>query len=494
MKRILIAAFCCFFISLCNAQQTKPIIVEGRYTAGGYEAQPNESVASIQLLNDTLLQISAAFERNDYRFVIDNSQNLLNQNIEDPRIYTVMAIAYENLEDFDNALYYATQAIAKRPSSVEAYTTRAYAYYKKNDMLRAREDIDTALKFNPKSSRAQKIREIIVADSSSLRQAKKKAAVAKGKELPPWFFVYVVSVIFVIVVFMLIRYKGLLKGPVDEHGRRLKEVNIKEQYNFIRPIGEGGMGKVYEAYDNVLKRKVAVKRIRPELLKSHYVREQFLSEARMVAMLRHPFIVEIYTVIETTNSLYLVFEYVDGQTLETRLDIDSYIPFNEVKEIFGSVCKGLMYAHSNNIVHCDLKPGNIMISDSGVAKVMDFGVAKKIADGEQTDSRTVAGTPAYMSPEQQKGFMTRQSDIYSLAVCLYEALVGQVPWSVKGFDITTKKIVLPSEISPYIPKEVDDLIERSLNDDPSKRIQSVEEFWDILESAEEATHKQDSPE
>ena len=150
-------------------------------------------------------------------------------------------------------------------------------------------------------------------------------------------------------------------------GRKLKEVNIKEQYHFIRPIGEGGMGKVYEAYDNALKRKVAVKRIKPELLRSDYVREQFLSEARMVAMLHHPCIVEIYTVIETVNSLYLVFEYVDGQTLETRLDIDSYIDFEEVKNIFESVCKGLSYAHAQNIVHCDLKPGNIMIADSGVA-------------------------------------------------------------------------------------------------------------------------------
>lgn len=125
-----------------------------------------------------------------------------------------------------------------------------------------------------------------------------------------------------------------------------------------------------------------------------------------------------------------------------------------------------------------------MISDSGIAKVMDFGVAQKVTEENENSSRPVAGTPAYMSPEQQKGFTSKQSDIYSLAVCLYEALVGQVPWSVKGFDVTTKKIVPPSQIASYIPKEIDELIIRSLDEDPAKRIQTVEQFWDILKNAQ----------
>jgi len=320
-------------------------------------------------------------------------------------------------------------------------------------------------------------------DASIIKKPKAATKGGGGLGLPPWFFVYVICVIVVMFAFMILRYRGLARGAVDDKGRQLKEVNIKEQYNFIRQIGEGGMGKVYEAYDNVLKRKVAVKRIKPELLKSSYVREQFLSEARMVAMLRHPCIVEIYTVLETTNSLYLVFEYVEGQTLETRLDIDSFLGFEETKEIFKTVCEGLAYAHSHNIVHCDLKPGNIMISDSGIAKVMDFGVARKITDEDGGGARTIAGTPAYMSPEQQTGFMTKQSDIYSLAVCLYEALVGQVPWSVQGFDISTKKIVPPSAVCQGVPEAVDELIEMSLNEDPAKRIQTVQEFWDILDNA-----------
>ena len=481
MARLLLAAFFCAIPLFSFAAQAAPIIVEGRYSAGFKNIEDGADIKKATALENALNEINRKLESGDYNTAIAACQSLLDNNYDDPRIYTIMAMAYENSKDFDNAYYFASQAIAKTPSNVEAYTTRARSYLEKKDFLRATEDIDTALKLNPRSSRAMSVRDMITEAQKPSRKAKRSLS---DYHLPPWFFVYFVCVVLVITFYVVLRYYNVFGGPVDVKGRKLKEVNIKEQYHFIRPIGEGGMGKVYEAYDNALKRKVAVKRIKPELLRNDYVREQFLSEARMVAMLHHPCIVEIYTVIETANSLYLVFEYVDGQTLETRLDIDSYIDFDEVKDIFESVCKGLSYAHSNNIVHCDLKPGNIMISDSGIAKVMDFGVAQKITDDKKNHAHPVAGTPAYMSPEQQKGITSKQSDIYSLAVCLYEALVGQVPWSVKGFDVTTKKIVPPSKIAPYIPKEIDELIIRSLNEDPAKRIQSVEQFWDILKNAQ----------
>lgn len=481
MTKLLMAVLFAFIPLFGFAAQAAPIIVEGRYSAGFKNIEDGSNIKKAAALENALNEIERKLETGDYTTVLNACQSLLDNNYDDPRIYTLMARAYEESKDFDNAYYFASQAIAKSPSNVEAYTTRAHSYLERKDIMRATEDIDTALKLNPRSSRAKSVQDLI---NEAQKPAKKKRASLSDYRLPPWFFVYFVCVVLVIAFYVVLRYYNVFGGPVDVKGRKLKEVNIKEQYHFIRPIGEGGMGKVYEAYDNALKRKVAVKRIKPELLRNDYVREQFLSEARMVAMLHHPCIVEIYTVIETVNSLYLVFEYVDGQTLETRLDIDSYIDFDEVKNIFESVCQGLSYAHSQNIVHCDLKPGNIMIADSGVAKVMDFGVAQKITDDNEDKSHPVAGTPAYMSPEQQKGITSKQSDIYSLAVCLYEALVGQVPWSVKGFDVTTKKIVPPSQIAPYVPKEIDELIFRSLNEDPSKRIQTVEQFWDILKNSQ----------
>lgn len=122
-----------------------------------------------------------------------------------------------------------------------------------------------------------------------------------------------------------------------------------------------------------------------------------------------------------------------------------------------------------------------MIYGNDQAKVMDFGVAKKSVDHE-TGARTVAGTPAYMAPEQQKGFMRKQSDVYSLALCLYEALVGQVPWTVKGFDIANKKIVPASKLAPHIPPAVDGLLSDALKEEPKERIQSIDEFWSRLEA------------
>ena len=113
---------------------------------------------------------------------------------------------------------------------------------------------------------------------------------------------------------------------------------------------------------------------------------------------------------------------------------------------------------------------------------MDFGVAKKIDN--QTGARTVAGTPAYMAPEQQRGFMRKQSDVYSLALCVYEALVGQVPWTVKGFDIAKKQIVPASKLAPHIPQAVDAVLTDALKEDPKERIQSVQEFWKRLDAIE----------
>jgi len=467
--------FCALSFSFA---QNSPFFIEGKYAQSAPVSGVNERQKA-DLLNNTLTEIEIALDSQNYDKVINLSQSLIKENFTDYRLYSYQAMAYEQLDDCNNAEYFATKAITLAPSAVDPYVTRANCYFKNKKIPLATRDIEKALFLNPKSERAQKAKKDIYADPVKST----KDTTDKTDNFPKWFTKYLIIIGLIFIVLLYLRYRN--PEYVDGQGRRLKEYNIKEQYKFIRLIGEGGMGKVYEAYDNALKRKVAIKRIRPELLKNGTFREQFLSEARTVAMLRHPSIVEIYTVIETTTSLYLVFEYVDGQTLETRLDIDNYIPFKEIKEIFRSVCAGLSYAHSLDIVHCDLKPGNIMIADFGPAKVMDFGVAQKIAkDKKDKETFSVAGTPAYMSPEQQKGFTSKQTDIFSLGVCLYEALIGVVPWGVKGYNLNTQKIVKPSAINPRFPKELDDLLEKALAKDPNERIQTVEEFWKALESCE----------
>ena len=467
-------------LSLPAFAQQNAIIIEGPYGAEQTQISNQEEAKKLNSLNQTVKELTNAAKREEYSFVQEEATKLLAQGVQDYRVERLLALSYERQNNCKNAIYYASQAIARQPADAQSFTIRASCYYKNGDNLRASEDIERALELNPNYLFAQDLKNLIDNHDSQVLKHKMKAK--PKRKLQPWFFAYLVCVLFFIAILLFWHFKTVY-ALKDKKGTAYKGINIKEKYDFVRQIGEGGMGKVYEAYDNILKRKVAVKRIRPELLKSERIREQFLSEARMVAMLRHPCIVEIYTVIETANSLYLVFEYVDGQTLETRLDIDNNLPLEKVKQILSSVCKGLAYAHSQDIAHGDLKPGNIMIADHGIAKVMDFGVAKKLAGGDSKEAKNLAGTPAYMSPEQQKGIMSKQSDIYSLAVCLYEALCGQVPWTMPGFDVETKKIVPLSQLIPDMPPAVDALIERCLKEDPKERVQSVEEFWERLSKA-----------
>lgn len=460
------------------AQPGAPLIVGGNFSD---RVNTQQTIIFDQKTRDAeIASLNQRLKNKDFAGTIKRINELASKNFLDQRFYLLLAIAYDGLHQYNDVIYSAGEAIAVAPQDPRAYILRAQAYLQTGDYERCRIDADKALRLNPKSQLALKVKREL--DEKTKASLSVKSSAKGQTQTPQWLIIYFLAVVGAIIVFIYLRYEDVFRrGPKTAFSRR--EVEVKEQYDFLRQIGEGGMGKVYEAYDKVLKRKVAIKRVRPELVRSAYVREQFLAEARMVALLRHPCIVEIYTVIESESSLYLVFEYVDGQTLETRLDIDGRIPFSEAKKIFDYVCRGLHYAHSQDIIHCDLKPGNIMIKEDGTAKVMDFGVAKKSMEGD-TGARTVAGTPAYMAPEQQKGFMRKQSDVYSLALCLYEALVGQVPWSVKGFDIATKRVYPPSRLAPGIPKEIDKLLEDALREDPRERIQSIDEFWSRLNAIE----------
>ncbi len=471
-----------------SSQPAEPLLIRGSFSTYS-NTNANTQVFDKEAREKELKNLRLQLKEGKYQEVISRINSLTANNFLDEHFYILLAIAYDGLEDPPHVIYYATQAIAVSPQDPRPYLLRASAYIKQENFERAKYDLDTALKLNPDSDLGLQLKTQLAQKSPELVPAPvQKSATPRRTETPHWMFIYVVAILLSVLLFLYCRYEDLFTKPKNEFAR--KEVEVKEQYDFIRQIGEGGMGKVYEAYDKVLKRKVAIKRVRPELVRSAYVREQFLSEARMVALLRHPNIVEIYTVIESESALYLVFEYVDGQTLETRLDIDGRLPFSKAKEIFSHVCEGLEYAHSQDIIHCDLKPGNIMILENYNAKVMDFGVAKKAVD-RQTGARTVAGTPAYMAPEQQKGYMRKQSDVYSLALCLYEALVGQVPWTVKGFDIANKKIVPPSKLAPSIPPEIDEVLANALKEDPEERTQSVAEFWAQIEPIEPLQGEED---
>jgi tRNA A-37 threonylcarbamoyl transferase component Bud32 len=201
-------------------------------------------------------------------------------------------------------------------------------------------------------------------------------------------------------------------------GREPERRSLNSQYDVVEKIGEGGMGTVYRGWDKVLKRPVAVKRLRAELQKTPRERERFIREAEMVASLRHPHIVEIYTIVRDDEDTHLVFEYIVGRTLHDLLNESRgrHLEPARALELLRQIAEAVDHAHSRRVIHRDLKPANVMLADAGWVKVMDFGIARQVQDSMLTTTNTIVGTPTYMAPEQAMGAVVKESDVYALGV------------------------------------------------------------------------------
>jgi tetratricopeptide (TPR) repeat protein len=260
-------------------------------------------------------------------------------------------------------------------------------------------------------------------------------------------------------------------------------------YRTLRQIGAGGMGMVYEATDLSLDRRVAIKKMRDELRVDPRERQRFVSEARLVAALRHPNIVEIYSIVDQDDELALVFEYVSGQTLHEAISARGRLSFAEAMSVYRGMSAALECAHARGIIHRDLKPSNVMINDEGVAKVMDFGIARAAKDALTRFSmtNTIVGTPPYMAPEQEQGVVRKESDVYALGVCLYEMLSGALPFaggSAGGILMSkiNKSYTPASRVVEGLPEGVDAVFDKVLEPDPERRYRSVAELRQALES------------
>jgi tetratricopeptide (TPR) repeat protein/tRNA A-37 threonylcarbamoyl transferase component Bud32 len=251
------------------------------------------------------------------------------------------------------------------------------------------------------------------------------------------------------------------------------------KYKIERKLGEGAMGVVYEAMDQSLGRRVAIKKMGDEIKVNEREKQRFLEEARTVALLHHPNVVEIHTIFEEDDNIYLVFEHVDGVTLDRVLHKEARLPLEDALRIFAETAGALAYAHSKNVIHRDLKLSNIMLSAEGGIKVMDFGLARR-APGSmaRSSSKEVVGSPAYMAPEQELGTASPESDIYSLGVCLYEALSGVLPFPGPDFHYqkTCNSFQRLSDILPGLPGGVDAVVAKCLSPAPEDRFRSAEEL------------------
>jgi serine/threonine protein kinase len=220
--------------------------------------------------------------------------------------------------------------------------------------------------------------------------------------------------------------------------RRIGQFEVQEL------LGEGGIGQVYAARDTVLDRMVAIKSLRAELLSDKSFVARFRGEAKNLALLSHPNITTLYTLLEEGGSLYMVMEMVRGQTLEAILE-QRGAPFTtqEALAIIAQAADGLSYAHEMGIVHRDIKPANLILTNTGLLKIMDFGIARAQGAQRMTRDGSIVGTLAYMSPEQCRGQeVDGRTDQYSLAIVLYEMLTGKVP-----FEATTDYELMQAHIN-----------------------------------------------
>jgi serine/threonine-protein kinase len=250
---------------------------------------------------------------------------------------------------------------------------------------------------------------------------------------------------------------------------------LNDRYKIERQIGSGGMALVYEAKDILLDRKVAIKMLRPEFVSDEDFINKFRHEAKAVAKITHPNVVSIYDIVESENSLYLVMEFIEGRDLKSIIKKRGKLSVVEALDIANQVTAGVEVAHENNIIHCDIKPHNILITDNNQVKVTDFGIARAVTSSTMTITDTIMGSANYFSPEQAQGReISTYSDIYSIGIVLYEMISGQVPFdgespisvALKHIQKEPKELI---ELSPSIPEEVNNLVMKALSKDPKDR-------------------------
>ena len=258
-----------------------------------------------------------------------------------------------------------------------------------------------------------------------------------------------------------------------------------DRYLILDRVGGGGMGLVYRAHDSELNRTVALKVLPPPLCRAAEHLNRFRAEAQAQARLHSPYIITLYSMLELPAGAVLVLEYVQGETLETRLRRRGPLATDEAIDVFAQALTGVEHMHDMGVIHRDLKPSNLFLNADGPVKVMDFGVAK-LADQDAFQRGSLVGTLLYISPEQINGrAVDHRADIYTMGVSLYEAVTGRLP-----FERRTDYALMhahaqespppPSSLQRALPAALESAILKAMEKDPSRRFQTAAEFRHAL--------------
>lgn len=262
----------------------------------------------------------------------------------------------------------------------------------------------------------------------------------------------------------------------------MENIILGDRYELQEKIGEGGMSLVYKARDKKLNRFIAVKILKHEFIDNEDIVDKFKKEATAIANLNDPYIVNVLDVGSQDDYNYIVMEYVKGKTLKELIREKGRIPYDLALNFSTQIAKALDCAHKNNIIHRDIKPQNILVTEEGSLKVTDFGIAKSTNSSTITNTSNVIGSAHYFSPEQAKGnYIDSRTDLYSLGVVIYEMVTGRVPFDADSpVSVALKhiqeEVVPPKNINSAVPESLNKLILKAMEKEQIKRYQSAKEM------------------
>jgi serine/threonine protein kinase len=269
----------------------------------------------------------------------------------------------------------------------------------------------------------------------------------------------------------------------------LEDTILSGRYKLVERLGVGGMAYVYRAYDRNLQREVAVKILRESLINDPSFQARFLQEARSAANLSHPNIVTIYDFGYDQDRYFLVMEYIKGTDLKTLIQQQGRLELDEAVDLMIQISSGAGYAHRAGLVHCDLKPQNVLVAHDGRAKITDFGIARALATIRPDEhSDIVWGSPIYFSPEQSAGDPpTPASDVYALGVLFFEMLTGRPPFVAAEPSVLAElhQIApppIPHHLNPAIPEAIEEIILKILSKEPSARYRTADQLGRVLQT------------